>query len=284
MGKSNDKKVLKGLKNAYLTADKKRKKAKKEYLKAYKKALKAIERDLEPLYITYKEARKEQKEACGDYTELFEKMKADSAGAKAEKPAKKKKKKKEKSKKEKKISSSKKEEKAKADKKETKPSKSKKSSTKAKASTQKPKTTTATTTPTKSSDERKPTTPKTTRTPRKRMVSTPVAVTKPSKPKMPPQDQERFSFKGRRVRIDDLKVVEGIGPKIESLLKAAGIPNWEALAKAPQDKLQGVLDEAGPRFRMHKPDSWSHQAQLAHDRKFDELKALQDRLDGGVER
>ena len=32
---------------------------------------------------------------------------------------------------------------------------------------------------------------------------------------------------------------------------------------------------------MHVPDTWPQQAQLATDGKWDELKVLQDKLDGG---
>ena len=80
---------------------------------------------------------------------------------------------------------------------------------------------------------------------------------------------------------NDLKVVEGIGPKIEGLLKDAGINNWSDLAAASVDKLQEVLAAAGDRYRLAKPDTWPRQAQLAADGKWGELKAYQDELDGG---
>lgn len=82
---------------------------------------------------------------------------------------------------------------------------------------------------------------------------------------------------------DDLKIVEGIGPKIEELLHAAGIVTFNDLATASVEKVQEVLDAAGPRYRMHDPATWAQQAQLAADGKWDELKVLQDRLNGGKE-
>lgn len=82
---------------------------------------------------------------------------------------------------------------------------------------------------------------------------------------------------------DDLKIVEGIGPKIEELLHAAGIVTFNDLATAPVEKVQEVLDAAGPRYRIHDPATWAQQAQLAADGKWDELKVLQDRLNGGKE-
>ncbi|MCB9274643.1 MAG: 50S ribosomal protein L27 [Lewinellaceae bacterium] len=88
---------------------------------------------------------------------------------------------------------------------------------------------------------------------------------------------------GKKVNQDDLKLVEGIGPKIEGLLNDAGIHTWEGLANAPAEKVQAILDEAGPRYRMHDPATWAKQARLAADAKWEELEALQDSLKGGRE-
>jgi large subunit ribosomal protein L27 len=88
---------------------------------------------------------------------------------------------------------------------------------------------------------------------------------------------------GKKIKQDDLKLVEGIGPKIEGLLNEGGIHTWEDLATAATDKVQAILDEAGPRYRMHDPATWAKQAKLAHEAKWEELEALQDRLDGGRE-
>ncbi|HHB79326.1 MAG TPA: hypothetical protein ENK85_08850 [Saprospiraceae bacterium] len=83
------------------------------------------------------------------------------------------------------------------------------------------------------------------------------------------------------VKKDDLKKVEGIGPKIESLLNAEGIFTWAKLAKTSVKKIQSILDAAGPRYRMAKPDTWPQQAALAAKGQWDELEKLQDYLDGG---
>jgi large subunit ribosomal protein L27 len=88
---------------------------------------------------------------------------------------------------------------------------------------------------------------------------------------------------GKKIKQDDLKMVEGIGPKIEGLLHDAGIKTWADLANAELDKVQAVLDEAGPRYRMHSPATWAKQAKLAHEGKWEELEAYQDHLDGGRE-
>jgi len=85
----------------------------------------------------------------------------------------------------------------------------------------------------------------------------------------------------KRPKLDDLKVVEGIGPKIEGLLKAAGITSWAELAAAETDRLKEILAAAGPRYQMHSPDTWPQQAGLAATGQWDELDTLQDELDGG---
>lgn len=88
---------------------------------------------------------------------------------------------------------------------------------------------------------------------------------------------------GKKIKQDDLKVVEGIGPKIEGLLQEAGIATWNDLATAATEKVQEVLDAAGPRYRMHNPATWSKQAQLCVDAKWAELVEYQDHLKGGKE-
>lgn len=88
---------------------------------------------------------------------------------------------------------------------------------------------------------------------------------------------------GKKIKPDDLKLVEGIGPKIEGLLNDGGINTWEELANAPAEKVQAILDEAGPRYNMHDPATWSKQAKMAHEGQWEELEAYQDKLDGGRE-
>lgn len=79
----------------------------------------------------------------------------------------------------------------------------------------------------------------------------------------------------------ELQIVEGIGPKIEGLLKDAGIKNWRDLAEADYDKLKGILADAGSRYRMHDPKTWSKQAELALKGNWDELIEYQKFLDTG---
>ncbi len=80
---------------------------------------------------------------------------------------------------------------------------------------------------------------------------------------------------------DDLKKVEGIGPKIEELLNKAGIHTWETLAKVPVENLKSVLDQAGKKFQIHDPSTWAEQAHLAHTGQWTELQNYQSFLIGG---
>jgi large subunit ribosomal protein L27 len=82
-------------------------------------------------------------------------------------------------------------------------------------------------------------------------------------------------------KADDLKKIEGIGPKISELLVAADISTFAALAATDTDKIREILDAAGSRYRIADPTTWPQQAQLAADGNWDELKVLQDKLDGG---
>jgi predicted flap endonuclease-1-like 5' DNA nuclease len=82
---------------------------------------------------------------------------------------------------------------------------------------------------------------------------------------------------------DDLKIVEGIGPKIEELLKNNGINDWSDLANTTVKRLKEILASEGDRYRLAIPDTWPKQAQLADTGKWVELKTYQDYLQGGVD-
>jgi len=79
-------------------------------------------------------------------------------------------------------------------------------------------------------------------------------------------------------KADDLKKIEGIGPKIASTLVEAGISTFAQLAKTDAAKISEII--AGVRGN-HVTDTWPKQAKLAADGKWDELKKWQDELDGG---
>ncbi len=90
-----------------------------------------------------------------------------------------------------------------------------------------------------------------------------------------------FSVLGKKWKQDDLKIVEGIGPKIEELYHAAGIKTWKELSETSVEKSQSILDAAGERYKIHNPSTWAKQAEMCYLGQWSELKAWQDSLDGG---
>ena len=81
---------------------------------------------------------------------------------------------------------------------------------------------------------------------------------------------------GRRVKEDDLKIVEGIGPKIENLFHNFDVRSWKALSELSVVKCQEVLDSGGDRFRVHDPASWPMQARMAYEGRWKDLARWQD--------
>lgn len=85
---------------------------------------------------------------------------------------------------------------------------------------------------------------------------------------------------------DDLKIIWGIGPKIEQLLNAQGIYTFAKLAETSLEMIDQLLDEAGPRFRLSNHEAWPEQARLAAESAWDALQAYQDKLNwkkGGLQ-
>lgn len=62
---------------------------------------------------------------------------------------------------------------------------------------------------------------------------------------------------------DNLKEVQGIGPKVEVLLNNAGIHSYEDLANASVESLQAILQNAGTRYQSMDPSNWIKLAQEA---------------------
>jgi len=81
---------------------------------------------------------------------------------------------------------------------------------------------------------------------------------------------------------DDLRVIEGIGPRIAGVLNAGGIRTFQDLADAGVAEIEGILRDEDPRLlRLCKPDTWPEQAALAAAGDWDGLQALTDSLKGG---
>jgi hypothetical protein len=79
--------------------------------------------------------------------------------------------------------------------------------------------------------------------------------------------------------VDDLTVLEGIGPKVAKVLTGIGIVSFADLAGADAAKVQETLDAAGMQYM--KPEGWIEQAKLAAAGDTEGLAKLQDELKGG---
>ncbi|MCD6556236.1 MAG: hypothetical protein J7K64_03495 [Bacteroidales bacterium] len=85
-----------------------------------------------------------------------------------------------------------------------------------------------------------------------------------------------------KVKTDNLKRIEGIGPKIASILKEAKIDTFVKLSKAKAEKISDLLVKTGGNsYNRFDPLTWPEQAKLAAEEKWEELKKLQDELKGG---
>ncbi len=82
---------------------------------------------------------------------------------------------------------------------------------------------------------------------------------------------------------DNFKKIEGIGPKIETTLHTAGIRTYADLRASDSETLKVILTAASPSFKMHDPETWAYQADLAYNKKWEKLKEYQDFLMGREE-
>ncbi|MFT4523497.1 MAG: putative flap endonuclease-1-like 5' DNA nuclease [Bacteroidia bacterium] len=80
---------------------------------------------------------------------------------------------------------------------------------------------------------------------------------------------------------DKLTKIEGVGPKIASVLAEAGLDSFAAVAASTPEAIREILDAAEGNFAAHDPGTWTKQAEMAAAGQWDELKAWQDELDGG---
>jgi predicted flap endonuclease-1-like 5' DNA nuclease len=79
---------------------------------------------------------------------------------------------------------------------------------------------------------------------------------------------------GTTVTIDDLKVIDGIGPSVEELCHGIGIRTWLDLSTTEVSLLRTMLVDAGSRFATLDPSTWPEQARLLAEGRWDEFKAL----------
>ncbi len=82
--------------------------------------------------------------------------------------------------------------------------------------------------------------------------------------------------------VDDLEVIEGIGPAMAQALNADGIRTFESLAGSDQSRLQSAVEKAGHKFAPSIP-TWAKQAQYLVDGDQEGFKAYTDYLIAGVD-
>ena len=86
---------------------------------------------------------------------------------------------------------------------------------------------------------------------------------------------------GKRIKENDLTVVEGIGPKIQELFHNHDVRTWKSLSECSVDKCQSVLNSGGERYKIHNPGTWPEQSKMAYEGRWSDLLKWQDELDGG---
>lgn len=89
-----------------------------------------------------------------------------------------------------------------------------------------------------------------------------------------------FAAVGEAEAPDDLKRIEGIGPKMEQALNAAGIRTFARLAVTNQATLRGAIEQAGMSFAPSLV-TWAEQAGLLARGEEDAFRALTERLVAG---
>jgi predicted flap endonuclease-1-like 5' DNA nuclease len=84
---------------------------------------------------------------------------------------------------------------------------------------------------------------------------------------------------GAASAVDDLTVLEGIGPKVNQALASAGITSFAKLAITDVTQLKQILEAAG--YKYMDPGTWPEQARLLSEGKKDEFELLVGSLKGG---
>ena len=78
-----------------------------------------------------------------------------------------------------------------------------------------------------------------------------------------------------RTMQDDFAIIVGIGPKVSSILRSAGITTFEKLATAEESRLRDILEAENPSLlRLTDPSTWSEQARLVVEGDFEAISAL----------
>ena len=91
--------------------------------------------------------------------------------------------------------------------------------------------------------------------------------------------EERASRNASSQR-DDLTKIRGIGKATSNLLSRSGITSYRDLYEVEPQRLRQLLDQAGRKFKLIDPSSWSRQAELAMSADWDGLERWQSESAG----
>ncbi len=95
----------------------------------------------------------------------------------------------------------------------------------------------------------------------------------------PPTSSKKSIYAG--IKSDNLQIVEGIGPKMESVLKENGVNTHTELANQTPDSLRAILSKYGDKYKIIDPTTWAQQASYASKNDWDGMIDLQKKLDAG---
>jgi predicted flap endonuclease-1-like 5' DNA nuclease len=92
-------------------------------------------------------------------------------------------------------------------------------------------------------------------------------------------EKKDYEIKRLKSRIstmqDNLSHLSGIGPKISTILRDAGVNTFEQLASLSLGEIQSILESVNPNLlRLTDPSTWSEQARMASNEEWDELETF----------
>ncbi|MBE0689060.1 MAG: 50S ribosomal protein L27 [Anaerolineae bacterium] len=114
-------------------------------------------------------------------------------------------------------------------------------------------------------------------------VEAPVEVPAPAAEEKPAEAPKARAKKATASDKDDLKRIEGVGPKVEKTLNAAGITTFAQVAAMSADDVYRIVKVEGKVNIVGDAATWPKQAKLLAAGDEEGLKAYQDRLVGGRE-
>jgi predicted flap endonuclease-1-like 5' DNA nuclease len=93
-------------------------------------------------------------------------------------------------------------------------------------------------------------------------------------------EQEIISLKAKQNAMqDDFSSLDGIGPKIASVLRSAGVKTFAKLASKQPEELREILTASNPSLlKLSDPTSWPEQAGRAAEGDWESLKTLKETL------